>query len=305
MLVDEVFDAVEVLELPPGGGGAAHGVVEDGVGEVGGHAGVGVVEVGEGGVLAVVGDVGVGALGVGEVRGGEPVEGVGEVFGDAEAEAALAGGGGPDADDIFAGAGGDGVPAGLVPGVPEVVAVVVDAHGEEVFGAGVLVEIHEVLGVPLVGGEEVDEVFVADFGLRAEALAVVLVLVGAFHVHVAGVPVAVADGGLRAPVGPDAELGVGEPVGRGVGAEGGAGVGVGAGGDGEGRGGGGLAVVEWVGRRLLRRAKAGAAGGEELEGLAAGELHAGGVLPVRAEMEMQVPENYIASASNYEITGEN
>ncbi len=141
VLVEEVFDAVEVLELPPGGSGAAHWVGEDGVGEVGGHVGVGVVEVGEGGVLAVVGDVGVGALGVGEVRGGEPVEGVGEVLGDAEAEAALAGGGGPEADDIFVRAGGYGVPAGLVFGVPEVVVVVVDAHGEEVFGAGLLVEI--------------------------------------------------------------------------------------------------------------------------------------------------------------------
>ena len=175
------------------------------------------------------------------------------MLGDAEAEAALAGGCGPEADDVFVGAGGDGVPAGLVLGVPEVEVVVVDAHGEEVFGAGLLVEIHEVFGVPLVGGEEGDEVFVADLGLGAEAFEVVVVLVGAFDVHVAGVPVAVADGGLGTPVGPDAELGVGEPVGCGVGAEGGAGVGEGAGRDGEGRGGG----MDWA--KALRRARAGAA----------------------------------------------
>ena len=163
------------------------------------------------------------------------------MLGDAEAQAAGACGCGPETDDVFVRAGRDGVPAGLVPGVPEVVVVVVDAHGEEVFCAGLLVEIHEVLGVPTVGGEEMDEVLVADLGLRAEALEVVVVLLGAFDVHVAGVPVAVADGGLRTPVGPDAELGVGEPVGRGVGLEGGAGVGVGAGGEAEGRRGGGLA----------------------------------------------------------------
>jgi len=142
---------------------------------------------------------------------------------------------------------------------------VVDAHGEEVFCAGLLVQIHEVLGVPLVGGEEMDEVFVADFGLGAEALEVVLVLVGALDIHVAGIPVAVADGGLGTPVGPDAKLGVGEPVGRGVGAERGAGVGVGAGGDAEGRrrwrlaGGLGEGVAEGEG---------GGSAGEELQGVA-------------------------------------
>ena len=67
---------------------------------------------------------------------------------DAEAEAALAGGVLPDADDVAFGAGGDGVPARLILGVPHVVVVVVDAHGEEVFCAGFDVEIHEVIGVP-------------------------------------------------------------------------------------------------------------------------------------------------------------
>ena len=62
-----------------------------------------------------------------------------------------------------------------------------------------------------------DEVFVADLGGVAVGFDVVVVLAGALDVHVAGVPVAVLDAGLRAPVGPDAELGVVEPGGEAIG----------------------------------------------------------------------------------------
>jgi hypothetical protein len=48
----------------------------------------------------------------------------------------------------------------------------------------------------------------------------VLVLAAAFHVHIAGVPVAGADGGGGSPVRPDAELGIAEPLWTGVGIEG-------------------------------------------------------------------------------------
>ncbi len=89
------------------------------------------------------------------------------------------------------------------------------------------------VGVPAGGFELGDEVFVTDFGGVAVVLDVVVVLVGALDVHEAGVPVAVFDGGLRSPVGPDAELGVGEPGGDAVGGEGFARALVGAGGYGE------------------------------------------------------------------------
>jgi hypothetical protein len=46
VLVDEVFDAAEVLELPAIGGDAAHGLCF--FGEVGWLAGVVVIEIGEG-----------------------------------------------------------------------------------------------------------------------------------------------------------------------------------------------------------------------------------------------------------------
>ena len=42
----------------------------------------------------------------------------------------------------------------------------------------------------------------------------VFVLGAALHVHIAGVPVAIFSGGLRAPMRPDAELGVPEPLGN-------------------------------------------------------------------------------------------
>jgi len=68
VLIDEIFDAAEVLQLPSVGRDAAHGLC--GFGEVGGLAGVVVVEIGEGGVGAVVGDAGEWAGGVAEMCGG-------------------------------------------------------------------------------------------------------------------------------------------------------------------------------------------------------------------------------------------
>jgi hypothetical protein len=155
------------------------------------------------------------------------------VLTDAEAQAALAGGRGPGADDVAFGAGGDGVPARLVLGVPHVVVVVVDAHGEEVLCTRFDVKVHEVIGVPVCGFELRDQIFVADLGGVTVGFDVVVVLAGALDVHVAGVPVAVFDAGLWAPVGPDAELRVVEPSGKAVGLEGRWGPGEGAGGEGD------------------------------------------------------------------------
>ncbi len=188
------------------------------------------------------------------------------MFADAEAEAALAGRGGPGADDVAFRTGSYSVPARLVLGVPHVVVVVVDAHGEEVFCAGFGVEVHEVVGVPARGFELRDEVFVAELRRVTVGFNVVVVLGGALDVHVAGVPVAVLDAGLRAPVGPDAELGVVEPGGESVGLEGGCGAGEGAGGDGD-------LVLLGVGR-----AERGCCSGEESERLAACDSHRANVV---------------------------
>jgi hypothetical protein len=188
------------------------------------------------------------------------------VLADAETETALAGGGGPRADDVAFGAGGSGVPARLVFGVPHVEVVVVNAHGEEIFCSGFDVEVHEVVGVPAGGFELRDEIFVADFGGMAVGFDVVVVLAGALDVHVAGVPVAVFDAGLRTPVGPDAELGVVEPGGEAIGLKRGWSAGEGAGSDPD------LVLLRAGGL------ESGSCSGEESNRLAACDLHRANVV---------------------------
>ncbi len=95
---------------------------------------------------------------------------------------------------------------------------------------------------------------------------VVVVLAGALDVHVAGVPVAVFDAGLRTPVGPDAELGVVEPGGETVGLERGWGAGEGAGGDGD------LVLLRVGGLERWN------CSGDESEGLAACDSHRANVV---------------------------
>ena len=96
--------------------------------------------------------------------------------------------------------------------VPEEEVVVVRAHAHEVLGPGLLVELHQAIGIPLLGLPQGDDVLVAELRGVAVMLEVVLVVLAALLVHAAGVPVAVHGHGLRTPVGPDAELGVAEPV---------------------------------------------------------------------------------------------
>ena len=108
----------------------------------------------------------------------------------------------------------DGVPARLVSGLPQVEPVVMHAHAAEIFRAGFLVELHQVVGIELVGLPGGDHVLESEFRGVAVGLHVIFVLPVALDVHVAGVPVAVLGGGLRSPMRPDAELGVAIPGGN-------------------------------------------------------------------------------------------
>jgi len=219
--------------------------------------------VGSGEVEGVVAHALLGAGGIVAVGGLEPVPGVGGVVGDAEAEAVGAGDGRPGADDVLLGADAGGVP-GVVGGGEVIEVVVVVGERDEVLGARGLVEAHELFGLPLVGLPEVVDLHEAGGGGVAVGLEVVLVLGVALEVHLAGVPVALLGDALRGPVGPDAELGVTEPVGRFIGAERGPGGLEGAGGDVAGRG-GGL-------REEARREGCGGGGGEGVAKEAAGEV---------------------------------
>ena len=101
-------------------------------------------------------------------------------------------------------------------GVVGVEVVVVVGQGGEVLCAGGGVEIHQLFGLPVLGLPEIVEFHEAELGGVAVGLDVVVVLAAALDVHVAGVPVALLGNALGGPVGPDAELGVAEPVGRGA-----------------------------------------------------------------------------------------
>lgn len=113
-VVDEVFDALEPLLLPPEGD---VGLVPLGPADAAPDLVGCDVEVGVRGIGSVVGNVGERASCVAAVAGREPFIGYPEMLGDAEAQALGAGGVAPESDDVFAGAHLCGVPA-LVAGVP-------------------------------------------------------------------------------------------------------------------------------------------------------------------------------------------
>ena len=91
------------------------------------------------------------------------------------------------------------------------------AHADEVLRSRFLIERHQVLGIKTLRLPGGDHVLEADLRRVPVFLEVVLVLLVSLDVHVPGVPVAIFGRGLRAPVGPDAELGVAEPFRRAVG----------------------------------------------------------------------------------------
>ena len=86
-------------------------------------------------------------------------------------------------------------------------------QGEKVLGTYLLIESHELVGVPLLGLEQGNDILEAYLGRVTVVLHVVIILVGAFHIEAARHPVAGAFDALRPPVRPDAELDIAEPFG--------------------------------------------------------------------------------------------
>ena len=168
--------------------------------------------------VGVVVNAGERAFGVVVVGGLQPVPGVRAVVGDGETKAMLTGDLAVDADDVLLRADGDCVP-GIVAGVVGVEVVVMVGEGGEVLCPGGDVEIHQLFGLPVLGLPEVGEFHEADLGGVSVGGEVVVVLLVALDVHLAGIPVSLAGNALRGPVVPYAELGVAEPVGGLVGVE--------------------------------------------------------------------------------------
>ena len=90
----------------------------------------------------------------------------------------------------------------------------VDAHSHEVLCARLLVEIHQMLGIELVGRPDLADILVAELRRMAESRDVILILLAALNINVARVPVAVLGSRLRSPMRPDAKLRVAEPFGN-------------------------------------------------------------------------------------------
>ena len=111
---------------------------------------------------------------------------------------------GPDVDRV----------PGMVPGIERVEVVVVVGQAEEIFRAGAFVERHQLLGFPALGLPEVVDLHEADLRRVAVRLHVIVVGRVALQIHPARVPVTLLGHALRRPVGPDAELGVPEPLGH-------------------------------------------------------------------------------------------
>ena len=130
----------------------------------------------------------------------------------AEGKAVLVGGGFPQAADILVRANLHGVEAVELGRIVEEV-VVVHRLAHKIPCTGFDIEIHQGIGIKVFRFPQRADILIPEFGGVAVVTDMIAVLIGALDVHVAGVPVAVHGNGLRAPVGPDAEFRVAEPVG--------------------------------------------------------------------------------------------
>ncbi|MGY2736764.1 hypothetical protein ACVWYO_004438 [Sphingomonas sp. UYP23] len=175
-----------------------------------------VIEIGIGGIGAIIGNAELGPELVEAMVGIPPVMARAQMLGDAEAQALTLGGGLPRSDNVTLRAHRDRIPA-VVLRIPQVEIVVMHAHRHEIFRAGLGVARHQRVGLPTLRLPERNDVLVALFGRMAVSLEMMVVMRVARDIHPARVPVAARRDGLRAPMRPDSELRVLEPVGRGVG----------------------------------------------------------------------------------------
>ena len=133
-----------------------------------------------------------------------------QMLADAEAQSLLPRRFPPDSHDVLLRSHVHRVPARILR-VPQVEVIVVHAHADEVLCAGLLVEAHQMVGIPTGGLPDIDQILVANLGRMPIVFQMMLILLRSLDIHVARVPVAVFNGRLRPPMRPDAELGIAEP----------------------------------------------------------------------------------------------
>ena len=94
----------------------------------------------------------------------------------------------------------------LIGGIPQVKVVVMLTQRKEVACPYALIESHQLLRIPVFGLPVTAQLF------QAIVLTMVFTLPLTLEIHVPGIPVACLGLTLRSPVGPDAELGILEPL---------------------------------------------------------------------------------------------
>ena len=171
-----------------------------------------VIEIPVVGVCPVVGHASFRPGLVGPMAALEPGEAGAEMFGNTEAQAILLRGPLPFTHDIAVRPHIEGIPA-MQLRVPQEEVVVVRSHADEILRAGLLVEPHQTVGIPLLRLPQRDDVLIAKFRRMAVMVRVIGVVLVARFVHAAGIPVAVHRHRLRAPMRPNAELCVPKPFG--------------------------------------------------------------------------------------------
>ncbi len=139
--------------------------------------------------------------------------------GDAEAQAGLQGRIPPKADDVLVRPVVYGVPL-VIGGIEAIDVVVMRGEGDDILCAAALYFATRASGSKFSGFPGLDDVDVADLGGMAVMFEVPFVFAAALGPHVVCVVVANARDGVGSPMGPDAELGVLEPLRALVGFEG-------------------------------------------------------------------------------------
>ena len=169
------------------------------------------IEIAVGRIVAVIRHTGIGTVAVVVLVHIPPGERRAEVLREAEGQAMLVRRLLPQAADILVRAHLNGIEA-VQRGIIVEEMVVMHGLADKIARTGLYIEIHEGFRIKLFGLPQCAEILVAKLGRVAVMTQMIEVLRRALDVHVAGIPVAVHGNRLRAPVGPDAEFSVAEPV---------------------------------------------------------------------------------------------
>jgi hypothetical protein len=111
--------------------------------------------------------------------------------------------------DVFLRSSSNSVPARLVLRVPEIESVVMHGHAAKIFCSGFFVETYQMVGIEFVVSRPLwDQILESDLCRMAISLDVILVLLMALDINVAGEPVSVFDSRLRSPMRPYTEFGL-------------------------------------------------------------------------------------------------